>query len=136
MPSQIGRSLECVLKNLAVNDYLPLVQNIPLEPSAFYEYFGYLRHENRKASNTASTISDVNMGLHQYKRVLVVKSNKIGLSTSTLMADFQLAILPSDHGRNRVELTTFTNDNKKLKEDGLRHEVENDCRTPPPWARL
>ena len=57
--------------------------------------------------------------LQQWKRVLVVKSNKIGLTTSALMMDFQLALLPT-----ATQLTTRGYD-KLLIGQAIQHAKEH-----------
>lgn len=75
---------------------------IPVEPGAFYADLGYLPHPRTRKPVTSLAPYQIETwkALLETGRVLVVKSNKIGLSTSTLMADFQLAVLPSSHPRS------------------------------------
>lgn len=44
MPSQLGLSIEKVLRNIDLNEYVSLTDKVPLSPQAFYESLGYLRH--------------------------------------------------------------------------------------------
>jgi hypothetical protein len=76
--------------------------SIPSEPDAFYADFGYLPHPRtgRPVPRLAPYQVQTWKALLESGRVLVVKSNKIGMSTSTLMADFQLAVLPSGNPRS------------------------------------
>jgi hypothetical protein len=72
---------------------------VPSEPELFYEDFGYLTHPLTKAPvrRLADYQISVWKALQKFKRILCIKSQKIGLSTSQLLTDFQMAILPSDH---------------------------------------
>lgn len=47
MPSQLGRNLESVLKNIQLNDILPLKGNVPVDPSQFYSSFGFAAGTSR-----------------------------------------------------------------------------------------
>lgn len=97
--TDLGRNLERVLRELDLTSTIPLPSDdsIPLEPEKFYADFGYLQHpETRQpVKQLAPYQVDVWKSMQQNKRTLVVKSNKIGLSTSILLADLQLAVLPS-----------------------------------------
>lgn len=97
MVSALGRSLESVLKNIDVSQDIPISEDVPIEPYKFYSFFGYLRHPITKKPVLQLTDYQLEVwnALLEYKRVLAIKGQKIGLSTSQLIADFQLAILPS-----------------------------------------
>ena len=99
MASQLGRNLESVLKNIQLNDVLPLDDNLPADPSQFYSSFGYLLHPltTKPVKELAPYQINVWKAVIENKRVIVVKTRKCGLSTSQLLADFQLAILPSSN---------------------------------------
>jgi hypothetical protein len=75
---------------------------VPVEPDLFYADFGYLSHPRtgKPVPHLAPYQIEVWKALQECGRVLVIKSNKIGLSTSTLMSDFQLAVLPSGSPRS------------------------------------
>lgn len=75
---------------------------VPVRPDLFYADFGYLSHPltRKPVPHLAPYQIEVWKALLECGRVLVIKSNKIGLSTSTLMSDFQLAVLPSSHSRS------------------------------------
>lgn len=75
---------------------------ISAEPDSFYADFGRLLHPRtgKPVPHLAPYQIETWKALLDSGRVLVVKSNKIGLSTSTLMADFQLAVLPSRNPRS------------------------------------
>ena len=72
---------------------------IPLVPGEFYQDFGLITHPRTREPVTQ--LADYQLstwqGLLDYKRILEIKSNKTGESTKWLMADFQLAVLPSSH---------------------------------------
>jgi hypothetical protein len=75
---------------------------IPAEPDPFYADLGCLSHPRtgKPVPHLAQYQAETWKALLECGRVLVVKSNKIGLSTSTLMMDFQLAVLPSSNPRS------------------------------------
>jgi hypothetical protein len=70
---------------------------IPLDPQKFYECMGLIEHPltHKPVKHLTDYQTDVWRRMQQYKYNLIIKSQKIGLSTSVLMADFQFAILPS-----------------------------------------
>lgn len=70
--------------------------NPPYEPEAFYEDFGHIK-DPRDVPKLADYQLEVWKAFQEFKRVMVVKSNKVGITTSTLIIDFQLAVLPSSH---------------------------------------
>lgn len=78
---------------------------IPRDPQKFYEDFGGLPHPYLKDKNHRSIIS-TKLTPYQYKAweyqgdLLVVKSNKIGLTTSFSLEDFQSRLLPEEAGRD------------------------------------
>src|SRR5438132_3576491 len=97
----MGRGIEAALNDINLAEHIPLPDDssIPTDPAKFYADFGYLTHPRTRQPVTelASYQLALWRGLHEYKRVYCLKSNKVGVSTSTLIADFQLAILPSSH---------------------------------------
>jgi hypothetical protein len=97
--SPVSRGIEQALKELDLHSEVPLNDDISLEPEQFYNELGHLKHPRTGQEVPALTEYQVKVwkALHKWKRVFVVKSNKIGLTTSTLMADFQLALLPSSN---------------------------------------
>lgn len=99
MTSALGRGIDEALKSLDLKSAVPLDDVIPEDPAAFYDAFGHLKHPRtgQEVTQLADYQTAIWKALHKYKRVLAIKSNKIGLSTSTLMADFQLALLPTSH---------------------------------------
>jgi hypothetical protein len=99
MPSALGRGISQALENIDYSSNLPLSRDIPLDPQAFYQDFGYLSHPltRQPVTELAPYQLAIWKALFKYKRVLAVKSQKIGISTSQLLTNFQLAILPSEH---------------------------------------
>jgi len=75
---------------------------VPLEPNAFYHDLGLIEHPfTRKAvANLTAYQIDVWRAMMLYRFLLVIKSQKIGLTTSVLMADLQFAFLPTSHPRS------------------------------------
>lgn len=71
---------------------------IPADPEAFYEDFGYIRHPEtgKPITKLASYQISAWQDIRRYKYNLFIKSQKIGFSTAMLLADFQMAILPPD----------------------------------------
>lgn len=84
-------------------------QDIPLDPQAFYEDFGFLTHRKTKQPVTQLTPyqKDVWEGGFRYKYRLVIKSQKIGLSTTVLMEDFQRAITTCRGGEILIIAQSF-----------------------------
>lgn len=80
-------------------DLLGIADKTPVEAQLFYEDFGFMEHQEtrepvRKLSEYQRNIW--NQG-YKYKYRLTVKSQKVGISTTTLMEDFQRALLPLDN---------------------------------------
>src|SRR5215216_453093 len=77
-----------------------LPEDVPLDPQLFYEKMGFFSHPKTMKPVTELTRYqvEVSKAIQDARRVLVVKSQKIGLTTSVLLTDFQLAIIPpTDH---------------------------------------
>ncbi|AFU58300.1 hypothetical protein Ngar_c13620 [Candidatus Nitrososphaera gargensis Ga9.2] len=85
--------------NIDISQYVMLDDQVPLDPEQFYNSFGHLQHPRTKkpVKELAPYQIKVWKAMLEQRRVLVVKTHKCGLSTSQLMADFQLAVLPSSH---------------------------------------
>ena len=68
--------------------------NIPLDPQEFYKDFGYLLHP--KTGEFVSNLTDYQYRVwkdkYNSKYRLVLKSQKVGITTSTLLEDFQDSI--------------------------------------------
>jgi hypothetical protein len=72
---------------------------VPTDPRLFYPLFGLLEHPltHKPVEKLARYQLDVWEKMMRHRYNLVIKSQKIGLTTSVLMADFQRAILkPSE----------------------------------------
>ena len=80
-------------KRPTLQDY-PTEDQIPRDPQKFYEDFGLLQHPKTSLPSPKLTQYQYDVWksgqFHKYR--LVVKSQKIGLSTSVLMEDFLRAI--------------------------------------------
>lgn len=105
MTSALGRGIEAAIASFntkaiaeAAAD-IPVDDKIPIDPQAFYRDFGRLKHPrtSKPVDELTAYQTDIWKALHEYKRVLCIKSNKVGLTTSTLLMDFQLAILPTSN---------------------------------------
>lgn len=76
---------------------------IPRDPQRFYEDFGGLPHPSLRDKKGKPIIS-MKLAPYQYAawnykgNLLVVKSNKIGLTTSFSLEDFQTRLLPEEAG--------------------------------------
>jgi hypothetical protein len=80
-------------KSLANLEYLKkIAQSIPKDPQRFYEDFGLLIHPRTKQPAPSLTSYQYEIWKHPARYKLVVKSQKVGLSTSELLHDFQLAL--------------------------------------------
>ncbi len=129
MPSSLGRNIDSILDNLdsVVNDTLKVDIRglmLPVDPAEFYKDFGYLKHPRTKQPVTELAPYQIRVwkALHEKGRVLVVKTHKCGLSTSQLLADFQLAILPSSNPlSSRGFDTLLISQTKGIAEELLRN---------------
>jgi hypothetical protein len=97
MPSALGKGIDKALTGINLIQQLPLNDVIPTEPQAFYEKLGLLKHPSTSllVKRLAEYQLEVWNAVRNHRRVLCVKSNKVGLTTSSLMLDLQLALLPS-----------------------------------------
>jgi hypothetical protein len=68
---------------------------VPLDPQNFYNAMGLLQHPltHRPVRHLTPYQVEVWLAMQRHKYNIVIKSQKIGLTTSVLMADFQFAIL-------------------------------------------
>ena len=76
---------------------------IPREPSIFYDEFGYLPHpwkrDNRGLPTPVLQLTDYQLAFwRQEGNVICLKSNKIGLSTTSHLELFQSRLLPEEAG--------------------------------------
>jgi len=123
MPT-MAQGIDKALANFSMSQELPLPRNIPLEPAEFYHDFGYFRHPKTRQPVTELAPYQLKVwrSLHASKRVLVVKSHKVGLSTSQMLADFQLSILPSSNPlSSRGFDTLLISQTKELAKELLRN---------------
>lgn len=94
-------TLEARLKRLEAQhtEFTSYNDSIPFEPEAFYDAFGHVTHPS--TGQPVERLADYQYRtwrlFQQYRRLLEIKSNKIGETTKWLMCDFQLAILPTSH---------------------------------------
>ncbi len=76
-----------------------LSEKVEVDPQKFYEDFGLFEHPTTRkpvpklTSYQYATWKDA----FHYRYRLVVKSQKVGITTSSLVEDFQRAILPASH---------------------------------------
>jgi hypothetical protein len=78
--------------------YTDLPDKIPIDANEFYHDFGRLTHD--RTGEIVDNLTPYQQEFWNYQdSALAVKSQKIGLSTSTLMEDFQYTLLP--HGRGK-----------------------------------
>jgi hypothetical protein len=72
---------------------------IPTDPQKFYEDFGLFEHPLTRKPVKKLTTYQYNTwkDAFNYRYRLVVKSQKVGITTSTLLEDFQKAVLPIEH---------------------------------------
>lgn len=85
-----------VSKNIRSEVIEPIV---PRDPQLFYKYFGLLPHPFKKDSS-GRPLPSPNLAPYQVEawkhqgNLLVIKSNKIGMTTSFLLEDIQSRLLP------------------------------------------
>ena len=78
---------------------------VPRDPEEFYRFFGPLPHPFKKDSNGRPILSK-NLASYQIDawkhqgNLLVIKSNKIGLTTSFSLEDIQSRLLPEEAGND------------------------------------
>jgi len=83
----------------------PIKLDIPRDPQEFYEDFGFLYHPKLKDENNQPLVvrklAPYQCEFWKYpSNALAIKSQKIGLTTSTLMEDFQYTLLPEGAGKD------------------------------------
>ena len=85
-----------------------IYQKIPWQPQKFYEKLGLLMHPASGQPVPKLTAYQVESWLDnfRYKYNLHIKSQKIGLSTSHIMADIQMAMIPTK-GHKFSEFSTM-----------------------------
>lgn len=78
---------------------------IPRDPQEFYADFGFLTHPRLKDENgqpmVVEKLAPYQLEFWAYQgNALAIKSQKIGLTTTTLMEDFQFTLLPEGAGKD------------------------------------
>lgn len=105
--------------------------DVPLDPQQFYEKIGLLPHPKtmKPVTRLAPYQIEVSRAIQDYRRVVLIKSQKIGISTSILMTDFQLAILPSTDYRScrgyEILVVAQSLDAARQHIDTLRRMISN-----------
>lgn len=81
---------------------------VPAHPQKFYEKFGLLEHPKTREPVKKLTAYQIATWLDgfRYKYRLTVKSQKTGVTTSSLIEDFQKAVIPT-HGHPYSEFSTM-----------------------------
>lgn len=76
-----------------------LTDDIPEDPHSFYKNMGLLEHPRTREPVESLTGYQALMWKYafRYKYRMIIKSQKVGITTSALMEDFQRAILPLDN---------------------------------------
>jgi len=69
------------------------------QPQQYYDQLGHLRHDKTNEEIFALTWYQIKYWLWRYSS-LCIKSQKIGISTSTLMKDLQYTMLPEGAGKD------------------------------------
>ncbi len=109
-------------KELAANPNLkPLQVIVPRDPQKFYEDFGFLTHprirDKKNQSIPVTTLTPYQCEFWKYPaNALAIKSQKIGLTTSSLMEDFQYTMLPEGAGKDVLVIAQ----NQMLANDHIR----------------
>ncbi|WP_337863826.1 hypothetical protein [Nitrososphaera sp.] len=87
------------MANLDLSQQIPLPANIPTEPEAFYRDFGPLRHPatRKPVLQLAPYQYDTWRKFLKHRRLLEVKSHRVGESSKWMLVDFHLAVLPSSN---------------------------------------
>jgi len=97
--------------------------DIPLDPQKFYENVGLLEHPKTRelVPELTSYQKRIWNDTFRYKYRLVIKSQKVGITTSALMEDFQKAILPIEHPLScRGREILIIAQNQRMAEEHLR----------------
>jgi len=78
---------------------------VPRDPQKFYEDFGFLTHPKLRDTNGQPVMVE-KLAPYQYQfwaypgNALAIKSQKIGLTTTSLLEDFQFTLLPEGAGKD------------------------------------
>ena len=92
-------------KELGLSQNRELNFQIPRDPQAFYEDFGCLPHPRLRDENglpiISKSLTTYQIDAWKYPgNLLVVKSNKVGMTTSFSLEDFQTRLLPEFAGHD------------------------------------
>jgi hypothetical protein len=92
--SNLDRKLNVIFNSAFDIEHLPTGDEIPLDPQKFYEDFGLFIHERtgEPVKKLAPYQYDVWKYGQRHRYRLTVKSQKVGMTTSSLLEDFQKAI--------------------------------------------
>jgi len=79
-----------------------LPEDVPLDPQEFYHKLGLIPHPKTRlpVRELADYQIDISRAMLRHKYTIVVKSQKSGITTSVLMTDLQLALLPPTDPRS------------------------------------
>jgi hypothetical protein len=90
----IDQQVDALINQATDFENLPTGRDIPLDPQRFYEDFGLFIHERtgQPVPKLAPYQYDVWKYGQRYRYRLTVKSQKVGMTTSSLLEDFQKAI--------------------------------------------
>ena len=90
---------ETRLRHLPTTKLTELMFDVPRDAQEFYKSFGYIRHD--RTGEIITELAPYQIELWNHKgSALVIKSQKIGISTSTSIADFQHTLLPEGRGKD------------------------------------
>lgn len=93
---------------------------VPLDPQLFYEDVGLMMHDKKKTliKKLAAYQTTAWQWGFRYKYRMIVKSQKIGFSTSAAMEDFQRAVLPPKYEASTMgyETLIIAQSNRKAKD--------------------
>jgi len=78
------------------------LDSVPTDPKEFYQDMGYPIHDknDRNVVNLSDYQWEVWNSVFDHRYTCVVKSQKVGITTTVLLADLQLALLPRSHPRS------------------------------------
>jgi hypothetical protein len=96
----LGKALQRFFPECAIDKRLiEISNNTQLDAQSFYEDFGFMEHQKTRqlVKHLTKYQKMIWNQAYKYKYRLTVKSQKVGLTTTTLMEDFQLCILPPEN---------------------------------------
>jgi len=115
--SQMRRCIDAVFANKETVNLDHLKIDVPTDPTEFYNDFGLLRHDRTglPVKKLAAYQKMFWEWLSMYRYRLAVKSQKVGLSTSVLMEDFQQTVLPPTNPLSTMGFETLVIGQKESK---------------------